>query len=812
MDYFSELLESYAKLKKRKFKLTYLTEAEDKKKKKEEKPEPKTDAATLQKAQQVADAAINDAPSIASAEIATNGLKVNNVLGEPTGLIIYRNINNGSVGVQGLGPQGGILSIDKYDTKTKTVNRVPDAYDKFVEKLAGESELTNTSKTSLEQDQEQQEQEELLAQQAEMERLAKLEQLGGAFELAGRNPEDLKVILNNLTRSEKSLREFCSNLGDKIEGSLKNLCGRPGAYIAGASKSGFEYKLSQGQAITVDPETGKRVGVGPLEIGLLQAVTESHAALTNFLTGEGDCETITSKVGFYKNRLVLFGDSPTEGVTIEPNALQFASVDRLKQDCGDPDLTEVISDTLSLNEINAVKGTFNELTLQTGVRLLAAKTNKERKAAFKEIAEEIGRRRKFLTAYAATQENKDDVALGLDESFNNDILLEQAGIAQDNVALRDWFLNEMAMQLNFVRAVKADSVVPAGKEGGTGDRADTKLLYLDKTKAEAAAKLIGSSVQKRKDGEGYEVGVGQKRLKLLKGVKIGEINDTSRMTEIFDESVDSDQNLVAGFIGKIRDMQFAGNEGRYDAAQSFYEGIEKKIEKSTRSLTDYATYLDANGKIKSIKPEARLKTIADSVKGLLGYDALKNSALGKALFRGDSKYRDFEDTSTQQRASEIVQREARFKAIKDAIDNPNNPDNQAARDTLIRMTLICGANKESMSQLITEDSGESYVVAHNEALERICKANVDGKLDINIEGTTATMTTTDGISVSFSQEGTWGGGKRHNRSVTKLSKTTIEKLNLQIDTQEESTFYQFLQGQMNLLENILNQTKHTQSL
>ena len=41
MDYFSELLESYTKLKKRTFKLTYINEAEEK------KEEPTTDAGKM---------------------------------------------------------------------------------------------------------------------------------------------------------------------------------------------------------------------------------------------------------------------------------------------------------------------------------------------------------------------------------------------------------------------------------------------------------------------------------------------------------------------------------------------------------------------------------------------------------------------------------------------------------------------------------------------------------------------------------------------------------------------------------------------
>ncbi|HHZ82233.1 MAG TPA: hypothetical protein EYN64_05880 [Flavobacteriales bacterium] len=237
-------------------------------------------------------------------------------------------------------------------------------------------------------------------------------------------------------------------------------------------------------------------------------------------------------------------------------------------------------------------------------------------------------------------------------------------------------------------------------------------------------------------------------------------------------------------------------------------GVEDKVEKATASLSDYATYLDADGKIKSVKPEARLKTVADSIKGLLSFDDLSKSALGKALFKGSGDYRDYGDTSTQQRTQEVVRREARFKSLKDEIDIGN----QAAQDSLVRMALICGANVTSMSQLITEDSGESYVISHNAALEAVAQANSAGTLVVNIKGTTAILTTPDGISISFSQEGQWGAGKRLTRSLTKIDKATVEKLNLQINTQEESTLYKFLEGQMKLLENILNQSKRSQAL
>ena len=69
-------------------------------------------------------------------------------------MIIYKNVKTGAVGVQGLGPQGGILSIDK-NVGTSTapkLERNQEAYDEFVKKLSGESDLSQTSKDSLEQD------------------------------------------------------------------------------------------------------------------------------------------------------------------------------------------------------------------------------------------------------------------------------------------------------------------------------------------------------------------------------------------------------------------------------------------------------------------------------------------------------------------------------------------------------------------------------------------------------------------------------------------------------------------------------------
>jgi hypothetical protein len=210
------------------------------------------------------------------------------------------------------------------------------------------------------------------------------------------------------------------------------------------------------------------------------------------------------------------------------------------------------------------------------------------------------------------------------------------------------------------------------------------------------------------------------------------------------------------------------------ASENYFRDLEAKIEKTTEPLSTHKVYIGTDGKIKSVSPEETIKNLAKVVKGLLSYDDLRMSSLGKALFFGkNSDYKNFEDPETQKRVREVIQREARFKQYKEDIE-AGKPE---ARNALLRMALVCGANTRNMSQIITEDSGRSYVISHNEVFDAVCKSNKEGTLQIEIEGTTAVFTTPEGLSFKFSQEGTWGGSERNTRSLVKISKETVQRLN-----------------------------------
>ena len=775
MDYLSELLESYSKLKKRTFKLTYICEQDD----------PEAEGALTK--------ILQNAPQTPGYE---QSIEDPNYPGLKS--FKYRKTADGGVSV--LSPKDGQATVLDSGGNRATVNakgQPNKAGDKMWERLfqamSGKGDEPSASDQVGDNIEAQQ-------QQAEAERLSKLAQPGGAFEERGYNLEQIAPALDSIDNSIKSVQSSCEQYDPQNQ---PKYCKNPGVYLTGASKAGFAYKLSAGKVVQVNPETGQKTGEGEMEPGLLNSVAQSHDALMDFLGGGGDCDTITQKVGFYKNRMVVFGSDTSEGVTITPNALQDDAINKVKDKCGaDTNLNEIAEDNLSTNAINAVKGTFNELVLQLGVRLLSAPDETSRQAAFKEVAAEIDKRRQFLTEYAESLNVQDDVALGLDETFEREVLTKQAGIAQSNTALKNWFLKELSFQMAFVKAAGADNVEPAGREIKTGGREDTNLIYNDQARAEAAAKQFGSKVKKRDDGT-FSVGIGQKRIEKLKKVKLGEINSTERMLAIMTGEARNDANMEPGFQKRISSMQFGNDQARENKAVEYMKNLEAKIEKMTKPLTEFTTYVGQDGKIKSESPETRLKGIAARVKGLLGYNALKESALGKALFKGDKGYQDFGDESTQQRAAEVVAREARFKQLKTDIESGD----QAAQDAAIKMALICGANANNMTQVFTDDSGETYAIPHNKVFEEVCKANSAGNLQVKVSGTTMTMVTPDGLEISFNQEGTWGGGTRRTRSNTRISPDSIKRLNTLTKQTAESTLHQFLEGQMKLLQEILNSSK-----
>jgi len=790
MDYFSELLNSYTKLKKRTFKLTYINE--------------QAENPAFQELKQI----LMQASEIESPIQSEQYPGLSNFK--------YKKTKNGGVTVLTghtqmtiLDPQGNLETLN---AKGKPLNKKAqdEILNAMYDAMRGEVDKKNEN-PELKAD-------ELVRQQqaaAEQQRLAQFEKIGGALELAGKDLNQFKKFIASQQRIDGYLRnKVCINLPKDIDpnSSIKRVCDSIGTFTGGKSSGGWEYKLANSKTTIIDKDTGQ-LTEKELEVGLINDAAENHADLIAFMAGEGDCATIANKIGFFKDKLVIFGSEKNEGLAIRPNALQQGAIESVKKQCGDIDFTEIVREEVNQKELNAVKGTMFELTAQTAVKLLAAKTPEQKTLAFRDLVLKVHEKRLLLRQYSSSLPPQEmEGAYDLDTVIERDKLLEHLGIANDIPSLQKFLSGELRSALQVFQTLGAEDAIATGKTSTTGGREDLKLVYSDEISARSAAEQIGSEVVFDKELGKFTVGIGQKRYTQLEAIKAGEINSTSRLNGLVLGEITIDSRLEAGFTSKISKMQFGSQATKEQtSAENYFRALEAKIEKTTEPLSTHKVYIDAAGKIKSISPEDTIKNIAKVVKGLLSYDDLKMSSLGKALFSGkNSDYKNFDDPETQKRIKEVIQREARFKQYKEDIE-AGKPE---ARDALLRMALVCGANTRNMSQIITEDSGRSYVISHNEVFDAVCKSNREGTLQIEIEGTTAVFTTPEGLSFKFSQEGTWGGSERNTRSLVKISKETVQKLNRpmrKISQQPEpvnaDTLQKFLYGQMKLLEELLKITR-----
>jgi len=778
MDYFSELLESYSKLKKRTFKLTYISEQED------------------------PDQITSQTLAAAAGKTAEEPYLIPGTTGA-----IWQSRNGAAQGFYTFATDLSVYKKGEGRTSKVYDNPEDEGFAELRSFLTGGNEGGESEETQT-QPSEEAGDEAAEQQEAEQQRLSDLAKPGGAFEERYKyNLKEIGPALDAIDNSIKTVQQACEQYG--ISNQPK-YCKEPGRYLTGISNAGFAHKLAAGRTLVIDPETGQKLdekeGIAP---GLLNDVAENHDALMDFLGGKGDCDTITDKIGFYKDRMVVFGGNTSEGITITPNPLQYDAVEKAKKQCGidDTGFQEIAKGGLAQNTINTIRGTFNETIFQMGVRLNAAKTEDEAKAAFAEIAVTLDKKKVQLLEIAQAYREESDVALDLGETFDRDVILEQAGIAEDPDELKNFLLRELSYQSEFINKAGASFVEDAAKVVRTGGRADANMGY--ETEADVPSWM--GEPQRIKEGPNkgkFIVGVGQKRIKELGKVKFGEINSIERLNGISTGEIQAGENLEAGFQRKMDQTQYKGpGSDRQQAANDFMKQTEADIQRTVAPLRETQTYLDANGKIKASDPKSKLKLIGNRVKSMLGYDVLRNSALGKALFKGSGDFQDFSNEATQSKIAELVAREARMKKYKDEIESGN----QAARDAMIRQVMVCGMNAKDMTQLITTDEGKTYAVPHNEVFKRICKAeNSDDpskKPTIEVKGMTCTITTPDGLSVSFNQERSYSGGKVTTRSATKISPESIEALNMLGKDQNENTLTKFLKGQMKLLEEILSSSK-----
>ena len=823
MDYFSELLDSYDKIKKRTFKLRYISEAEDKKKK-EEKKDGKSSQEDIDVAsEQEAEKKAKEVAAAGVSQVYDETKRVKD--GEPWAYLSPK---------KGKEPERVSLTLGAgRPMSLADAGGNPDVNSQGWKRLVGYFKLGGGDKA---------EAENLAAEaaaQAEEERQAALREIGGFLGQEGINNPD---AIQAMEGAKNIVDTFC--LQNVSTESVKEFCSRSWTYFAaGNGGMGLEYKLGTATSVKVIDEDGT-TKEGRASTALVAQAARSAAFLTGFLNSSSEfkCSLVKQRIGMFKGKeLVLFGDEPTEGIVIgKPNALHklaLAKIAASKEDggcgIGTKDLSQLVGNTTDGKAMNAVKGTFYEAIMAFSAKVLIAQKSGLRgvEDARDELLAIIKEKKKILKDIM----EKTDLNAGqsIDAAYDFSIQEDLLDDMLDPGTFFDGIMREIRSTQPLIDFMNPDGVISAGKISKTGQRADLVFTYTDPKVARAKAKAIGSSVGKQQPDGTYPVPIGLKRLEKLKATKFGEINNQTRMTKLLTGELIADPNIEPGFAQSMQTRQYGGaGTDREERQQDYARDLEAEITTATSQLLEDKTYIDNEGKIKSQTPEGVLTQLADKVTSMLSFEEQSNSILSKAFFdinaEGENVLKTFKGegenaVANRQEARERVARCARFSMLKNdangvARSDDDTPEDiaqrqEAARDYMIKSALICGSNIHNLSQVIVGDDGEMLVIKHNELFDKICKAQSDPDsgeptFEFKPPGGSSVTISVGGLSLSFNQEGTDGAeDKRDTRSKVSISKATLENPVMQgkLPTpQNNSSFEEYVKGHIKLLETFLS--------
>jgi hypothetical protein len=844
MDYFSELLESYSKLKKRTFKLTYISEQEDS----------QAEGELIQ--------ILTQAPQGDYAPLPGDkypGLASFNYLKNQTGGVTVRQGRSTRTLID---DQGQAIK----DSSTQQM------WDKLYKAMSGEAPEATDQENADSAVEKYRADEEAAALEASYN-FTKPDNTTGEpkYSTDPADPANANRAIRATQETMDDLTDLCNAGGFQIRRKYQ-WCDKPGMYITGKGGATFTHKLTNGLGMGPDGETT------PIPPGLLGDAAENHRDFLSFLTsppapGEEAaerCASMNDKVGYYNGKLLFFGKNQdsegdvADGVAIytsDKSPLYNDALKALQDTCGDTwNPTSIATKKVSNHSLNTVRGTVNEKALQLAVKLSRPGITKaEKKKLYKDLAQYIYEKRESLIEYAQTQppQNPDDVAADLNLFADQEILMSQAKLAKEGEggeALVRYTLGVIQQHQQFVQEMRADDAYDFAKGGGSGARSDTVFVYNSYEDAVAACERVGldpaAAITKGKgdyDGK-FEIGVGQKdKDGGISSFKMGEYNSTARRRKAFKsdgikgldpQTGQGDKDFAPGFYKWADNLQFGGPvdrepaKTRYDAMVAYEEELEAEVAKVEQQLTSGSFYIDEKtGKPKSQSPETICKAIGGIIKKALRFpDALSNRAgtekeLGELFYKGNT---DWSDASQRAKAAELIGRQVRIRRVMENLENGTPEGQQAAKDWIVRNAMMTGGNARDIVQLQTSYSeGRSFATKHNEIFNTLNKKDKEtGRQRLQDAeysakpGDSSIKIIVDGLQISLGFERTDTNSGPETRTVVTMPKATVQDSRLSRElkgtplanpseeqAQEEGTLQSFIRSQMKLFEAFLNQTK-----
>jgi hypothetical protein len=791
MDYFSELLESYGKLKKRTFKLTYINEQEG--------------ALVNQEAEKLVRQYIATAPQIEKAteqELASVPT-VNGVDGQPTQYKVFFNKLTNNVAVRELGPTGTLLLVKNGQEQPKGIKIFSDVLagvDKPSKKEAAAIDSTNATANSIQQQQ------------------AALASPGAALTSMGANPK----VIENVQKAAQSVLDL-PNMewfkGDKLlqtKPNVKNL----EVYTNPQNPQSFEFKLTNATAFTADANGDLIEGEVPA--GLLEEVSKSNDLLISFLKDEipdENCKALKHRVGYYgKNdgkKIVLFGGSKDEGIAFTPNYMQKIALERATQKCESANVEIVKTGVTKEKFLNDLRGKLAEHTLvfiteSTSTNPLVRELAKKRF-----ISMLATRKRQYMRAARFFSErfevgSVDLQSLGFGEAVTdlNDLFGNNDALKQllANIASTTGKMRREAGNPDYIRHVGKE--ISGGDETDTGRKADVVFQYVDEVAAKSFASKYGAEATFNEEYQRFEVAVSQKFLQKLTDSNAGEIKGGGEGMRAHWGR----QNPMSVDLIDLIDSKLFPDPAEADASLKLFNDIENHVQKTVEGLVENRFFLDVTGKPKTQNAQKTCKDLVKLLKSELSFE-IDNSEIEGMLSS------EYDTTESRQRLAEYVSRRIRMQKYKEAINNPET--RIMAAKTLFKLPCVAGYSKDNAITFLGTEDGNALTFKTNSIFDRISQAMNNGTFDpTNADNLQFTLA---GAKFNITEGGkSFGINLKTEGYESKVGRSTLFKATVDAQSMvnanqmtnmvpeqpiQADTLYQFLHGQMKLLETLLSKPR-----
>ncbi len=641
-------------------------------------------------------------------------------------------------------------------------------------------------------------------------------------------PEWTEKTKEDFVKITDELTDLCSKINDPL------LCTHIEDYTVKHPQRSLASKLLNSVTILRDADTGREIGTieDTIDPGLVEDVVGSVLEFIKLIAKPDAliCDQLNSRISFNSDRMTILSKSGEEGLVLPASDRLLSTLKKIipEKACKKASFKNAFFNKRP-NKSNLL-GSFNEHLVGFAMSIsLAANNPHAQEIAKRRIVEVITKTRTELDAVLQEYKNTKNSTYSIEaysELLDN---LELAGVLnteslKKHVGSRMLMIKEMFS--DFFEDKNMDGYfLPIGAYTKTGARADGLFVIRDEKQAKKLAKFLtgmspdqstprdlcadyGSDFTAIATEYGLDTASTEPVYVISLGIKayddapkLGEINRYTRMQNLLTGRVaPDDKYLKKGFLNKIDRLLDADPESLGVYADTLMNKADQKV----KFVLDGAAFRDQKGALRSMKQKEILDYVRTKISNDLGYRKRLESALAGILGKTEDSL-DLTVPENSERLSELIKRNTILHTLSKDLASPDKETSTLAKQTLLKMLFIGGGNFKPLGQLTVSDKGVN-VFQHGRVMDDIIKDINSGKGRIEFDGIKSSIkfSTAKGEEVILGFEGTWTGKVREGRMVVKYKTKESFQTN---ESTTRATLEQYLKGQKLLLDELFRSIK-----